>query len=91
VKADNAYNDGMKDIQYTIRGVPRDLDQRLREEARTSGRSINRIVIETLEQATMPGSPPYDDLDWFVGSGGPDTQEEEALLWLDSLPSDHSQ
>jgi hypothetical protein len=80
----------MNGIQYTIRGVPRDLDRRLREEARASGRSINRIVIETLEQVKMPGSPPYDDLDWFVGSGAPDEQEAEVLSWLDSLPVDVS-
>jgi hypothetical protein len=88
VQAKNVYHEGMKDIQYTIRGVPKNLDRRLREEARESGRSINRVVIETLQQAKLPGSPPYDDLDWFVGSGESDDQEAEALDWLDSLPVD---
>jgi len=91
IEAHCAYNAGMDGIQYTIRGVPEELDQKLRDEARASGRSINRIVIETLKQAKLPSSPPYDDLDWFIGSGEPDVAEAEALGWLDSLPNDLAQ
>jgi hypothetical protein len=83
-----AYNAGMSSIQYTVRGVPPKLDAELRREARTTGKTLNALVVETLEHAKLPSSPTvYDDLDWFVGDGPCDESESDAAqAWLDSLP-----
>jgi hypothetical protein len=79
----------MGSIQYTVRGVPPDLDAELRREARTTGKTLNALVVETLEHARSPSpTVTYDDLDWFVGSapGGGD-DPDAAQAWLDALPA----
>lgn len=80
----------MKSIQYTVRGVPEDLDAELRKEARATGRTLNAVVVETLEQAKRPAGRVHDDLDWFVGSAsrGSGDEEDAAQAWLDSLPAE---
>lgn len=78
-------------MQYTVRGISRELDAHLREEARVTGRSLNAVVVETLEHAAMPGSARHDDLDWFIGAAAKcpeDGAADAAQVWLDSLPSD---
>ncbi len=88
--ANYAYTVGMSSIQYTVRGVSSKLDAELRREARTAGKTLNALVVETLEQAKLPSSPiVYDDLDWFVGMGPCDESEADAAqAWLDSLPAE---
>jgi hypothetical protein len=83
-----AYSVGMSSIQYTIRGIPPVLDAELRREASTRGKTLNAIVVETLEHAKLPtGVVVHDDLDWFVGSRPPgDKASEDTQTWLDSLP-----
>jgi hypothetical protein len=78
----------MSSIQYTVRGVPPNLDAQIRHEARTTGKTLNALVIETLEHAKLPSSGAvHDDLDWFVGSTpGNEGDGEVAQAWLDSLP-----
>ena len=39
------------DIQYTIRGVPEEVDRALRTKARRQGISLNKIVLSELSQA----------------------------------------
>jgi hypothetical protein len=75
-------------MQYTIRGVPPVLDAELRREASASGKTLNAVVVETLEHAKLPvGAVVHDDLDWFIGSLPPDGKaSEDAQTWLDSLP-----
>lgn len=78
----------MASIQYTVRGVPPDLDAELRREAQTTGKTLNAVVVETLEQAKLPSSAVvHDDLDWFVGTaaGG---EADAAQAWLDALPAE---
>jgi hypothetical protein len=79
----------MENIQYTVRGISADLDARLRKEARESGKSLNRLVVETLERAKLPANP-REQLDWFIGSAreGDYDGMDEALDWLSSLPDD---
>jgi predicted transcriptional regulator len=79
----------MASVQYTVRGVPAELDAELRKEARATGRSLNTVVVEALEQAKLPAAQ-HDDLDWFVGSAprGSFAEQESAQAWLDALPSD---
>ena len=80
----------MSSIQYTIRGVPQDLDMELRREAHASEKSLNALVLETLEHAKLPSQPTvHDDLDWFIGSSpSPDSELDAAQEWLDSLPAE---
>ena len=40
----------MNNVQYTIRSVPPQLDKRLRQLAKLKGMSLNKVVLETLEQ-----------------------------------------
>jgi hypothetical protein len=80
----------MQSIQYTVRGVPPELDAELRREARTTGKTLNSLVVETLEQAKLPSSGVvHDDLDWFVGSApGDESDLDAAQAWLDGLPAE---
>ncbi len=80
----------MTSIQYTVRGVPPDLDAELRREARTTGKTLNALVVETLEHAKLPAAAvSHDDLDWFVGSSpGANSDSDVAQAWLDALPAD---
>jgi hypothetical protein len=80
----------MSGIQYTIRGVPPELDARLRQEARTTGKTLNALVVETLEHAKLsPSSSIHEDLDWFVGSApGSESDADSAMEWLDALPAE---
>lgn len=83
------YNAGMKSMQYTIRGIPPDVDACLRKRAKAEGKSLNALVVELLEREAIPPGPPYHDLDWLIGTGTPEDQkaQEEAQAWLDSLPN----
>ncbi|HST55512.1 MAG TPA: hypothetical protein VLJ42_06415 [Solirubrobacteraceae bacterium] len=78
----------MNRIQYTVRGVPANLDAELRREASASGKTLNALVVETLEYAKLSTpNPIHDDLDWFVGDAQPCAEDSDAALaWLDSLP-----
>jgi hypothetical protein len=59
----------MNSIQYTVRGVPPELDAELRREAHTTGKTLNSLVVETLKHAKLPSAAvSHDDLDWFVGN-----------------------
>jgi hypothetical protein len=50
----HAYNKNMATIQYTIRGIPAQVDSRLRRLARLRGQSLNQIVIEQLTAESKP-------------------------------------
>lgn len=84
------YNACMSGIQYTVRGLSPTLDAALRDEARARGKTLNAVVVETLQQAKLPAAERvYDDLDWFIGAAPAveDSGTAEALAWLDALPS----
>jgi hypothetical protein len=81
----------MSSIQYTVRGVSERLNAELRKEARATGRTLNAVVVETLERAKLPaGGVVHEDLAWFIGSAPRGSSEQEAAsqAWLDSLPAD---
>ena len=66
-------------VQLTVRGVPPELDKRLRAEARRRGLSLNRTVIRLLAEATGQADKPRDlpnlDFEEFFGTW---TAEEAA-------------
>jgi hypothetical protein len=79
----------MPSIQYTVRGIPAELDAQLRREAHDTGKSLNSLVIETLEHAKLSSSPViHDDLDWFIGSRRSSGHEDDTQAWLDALPAE---
>ncbi len=79
----------MNKIQYTIRSIPPRLDQTLRKKSQKNGKSLNAVVIEALTKgAGMMSNATFNDLDWFIGSMPADTEFDEAINWLESLPKD---
>jgi len=44
-------------VQYTIRGVPRDVDKVLRRKAKQRGVSLNRLLVEEISAAGGGGKP----------------------------------
>jgi hypothetical protein len=45
-------------MQYTIRGIPRAVDDAIRERARSGGKSLNEAAVEALaEGAGVKGAP----------------------------------
>ena len=55
--------------QYTIRNVPKQVDEALRRRAKVTGKSINQVAVEALiEGSGEHGQVAHDDLDFLVGS-----------------------
>ena len=71
----------IRSTQYTIRGIPRAVDNALRERARRLGRSLNQVAVEVLaEGAGQRGAEiVYGDLDGFFGSWIADPLVDQAL------------
>jgi hypothetical protein len=65
-------------IQYTIRGVPREVDRALREKAARKKKSLNEIVLEELSAATS-GQKRYADFSDIVGKWEPDPAFDEII------------
>jgi len=77
----------MPRIQYTIRQVSPALDAELRREASATGKTLNAVVVQTLEDAKLPSASEHDDLDWFIGRMPVAAGDEAgAQAWLDALP-----
>lgn len=74
----------MSGTQYTIRSVPKKLDKFLRRKSRLSGKSLNRVVLDYLQQGSkLDFKSEEDDLSWFIGSGSIDKASIEAIEELD--------
>ncbi len=71
----------MKGIQYTIRGIPEEVDTSLREEAALYGKSLNSTIIEKLsaEAHQLGGVSKHNDLESFAGCMAHDPDLDEAL------------
>ena len=80
MQAADAYNAGM---QYTLRNIPKKVDQALRRKAKASGRSLNDVAVESLAiGAGVPFNgtvPKKRDLSGFVGTYVPEPEVEAAL------------
>ena len=68
-------------MQYTIRGVPKVVDQALRERARREGRSLTEVAIELLSLALglKEQSVKHRDLADVAGSWVRDAETDAAL------------
>lgn len=79
----SAYNVGMTTIQYTIRAVPRNLDNFLRRQAKIQGKSLNRLILDYIEQATKLDMQQTDeDFDWIIGANTMDSASMQAIVEL---------
>jgi len=52
----------------SLRGLDRSTLSRLRSSARRRGVSVNRLIVETLQQQYSVGTKTFDDLDALVGT-----------------------
>ena len=68
-------------MQYTIRGIPKVVDQALRERARREGRSLTEVAIELLAVALglREQNVKHRDLADVAGSWVEDAETEAAL------------
>src|SRR5438045_1677145 len=58
-------------VQYTIRGVPREVDLALRRKAAKRKLSLNQVIVEELRQAAT-GARKREDFSDLVGKWTPD-------------------
>jgi len=65
-------------IQYTIRGVPPEVDRLIRRKATRAKKSINQVILEELVRSTT-GSIRKADFSDLVGCWVPDPQFDETI------------
>ena len=65
-------------VQYTIRGVPREVDRALRQKARRRKQSLNRVILDELTGATL-GQKRHEDFTDLAGQWTPDPAFDEIL------------
>jgi len=65
-------------VQYTVRGVPREVDIVLRRKAAKRKLSLNRMIVEQLSEAAI-GARRRADFSDLVGKWIPDTAFDETL------------
>ena len=65
-------------VQYTIRGIPREVDRVLRQKAARRKQSLNQLVLEELTSAAM-GKRRRIDLSDITGLWTPDPAFDEIL------------
>jgi hypothetical protein len=64
--------------QYTIRGIPPEVDRALRKKAAQLKLSLNQLVVNELTQATI-GRPRKADFSGLVGQWTPDPAFDEVI------------
>jgi hypothetical protein len=73
----------MNTTQYTIRSIPKNLDEFLRKQARKSNKSLNTIIIEYLQQSTkLDLADENDDFAWIIGANTMDDAVTDAIAEL---------
>ena len=67
-----------KPVQYTIRGVPAEVDRALRQKAARRKQSLNQAIVDELTLATV-GTRQRADFSDLVGRWTPDAGFDEIL------------
>ena len=65
-------------VQYTVRGVPPEVDRALRKKAAQLKISLNQVVVDELTRATI-GRPRRADFSGLVGKWTPDPAFDEIM------------
>jgi plasmid stability protein len=94
--AQQADNAGMKKqlpthpIQYTIRDIPKRVDDRLRESAAHYGVSLNQAAREALARGLGVNGEPimHDDLDDLIGTWVNDPAFDKAIKTMDRIDTE---
>jgi hypothetical protein len=74
-------------IQYTIRGIPREVDRALRKKAASRKQSLNQVIVDELTTATI-GEPRRANFVDLVGTWTPDPEFDEVLAWQRRIDPD---
>jgi hypothetical protein len=77
-------------MQYTIRRIPRAVDNAIRERARATGKSLNEAVVDTLAQGAGVQGVPHKrrDLGDIAGTWKADKTVDAALAEQDRVDAD---
>jgi hypothetical protein len=67
-----------QNVQYTIRGIPPEVDRVLRKKATQLKQSLNQVVVNELTRATI-GRPRKSDFSGLVGQWTPDPAFDEII------------
>ena len=67
-----------KSVQYTIRGIPPDVDKKLRRKAANRHISLNQLIVEELTMGTV-GVRKRIDLSDVIGKWTPDPDFDVAI------------
>ena len=73
--------------QYTLRQIPRAVDERLRRKAREEGKSLNQTAVDVLTAglALSGEDVPHHDLDFMVGTWVEDPAFEDSFQVQDQI------
>ena len=76
--------------QYTIRGIQVGLDRALKKKAEEEGKSLNTVLVESLERAAgFLGEPiVHFDLDGLIGKWEEDPEFERCMEEQERIESD---
>ena len=77
----------MSSIQYTVRSVPRNLDEQIRLKAAKESKSMNNVLLESLQNGLGLGDekPMHHDLDAFYGRWQKDMGFDKAMKEFDLI------
>jgi len=77
----------MKSRQYTIRQVPEAVDAALRRRAKSSGKSMNTVLLEALQESAgmEETAAKYNDLDHLAGTWQEDGAFDAAMKDFDRI------
>ena len=77
-------------MQYTVRGIPRKVDDALRRKARQEGLSLNQATVQAIAHGLgLAGEQTlYHDLDDLAGTWVDDPAFDAALREMDSVDPD---
>jgi hypothetical protein len=74
-------------MQYSVRGIPKALDEAIRQRARDEGKSLNEVTVEALAEGLGFGKDAVTlrDLSDIVGTWKKDAALEAALAAQDAV------
>ena len=73
-------------VQFTVRGVPGQVEKALKRKAAISGKSLNKVLVEALShEAGLEQELVYRDLDPLAGTWEDDPDFDEALRAQDQV------
>ena len=77
-------------MQYTLRGIPRKLNDAIRRKARQEGSSLNKAALDAMARGLglAEDRPVYHDLDDLVGTWVDDPAFDEAIREMDAVDPD---